>query len=126
MKSTAIAFFIFVLFLALTLFVLPIVFIFQIGRVVFRKESLSEFFSYCALGLDMLWGSVAFQTLGFTVSSYSRKICLENRCCGCAWMRTIDFLAWAIGYGRDHCRRAYEYEVKTWKSRGDKYRVGGK
>ena len=75
-------------------------------RKLWHGESLSAYFKTAAIGFDQAGGSVLYAQENFTVSSYTYYLCRhkKNRY-ACAFMRFIDAI-----FGKDHCRRSYEWE----------------
>ena len=84
----------------------PVVAALNALRKLYRGECLGAYFETAAIGFDQAGGSVLYAQENFTVSSYTYYLCRhkKNRY-ACAFMRLIDAM-----FGKDHCRRSYEWE----------------
>lgn len=93
------------------LFMLPAILL-QLGRKLYRRESLHEYLYTIAIGIDQLGGSIIFNEPDYTISTmlyvYSEK---GNKYARKA-MKLLDFIAEKLGDGPKHCKKSHEWEMR--------------
>jgi len=104
---------IFLLIIAIILFVLisPIAFTVNILRKLSNTKELSNYLFTIAIGIDQLGGSILYTQPDWTVSSWTyiqSKNHKEHYYF--IFMKLIDFF-----FGKDHCKKSYEHEIKVHK-----------
>ena len=101
--TTGKAFFLMILALFLLLLISPFIFIINL----FLQDNKKYFFAI-AIGLDQLGGSILYCQPDWTVSSWTYYLSTYKKSKHARYfMYLIDFL-----FGKDHCKRSFEWESK--------------
>ncbi len=93
-------------------------FIVQVPRKVLRKENLREYFLTLAIGEDQRGGSYLYGTEDYTISSYTYYLHTQGVLWASYFMSFIDFFAYLLGDGKEHCKKSYEKEINELKNGG--------
>jgi len=102
MMHTLKVFYLMLLAFVLAVLLVPIAFIFQIFRSLYRGEPLSDLFWSTAIGLDQLGGSVLYKEPDWTVSSRTYWLSMQGAKNATRFMKIINFF-----FGKDHCKTSY-------------------
>ncbi len=124
MDKLKIFLFLFFLIASIILFNIVCLFAFfaQILRKILRCENLKKYFLTCAIAEDQRAGSYLYGTEDFTISSYTYFLAMKkNNIFAFYFMQFIDFFAYLLGDGKEHCKKAYEKEDFELKNGGARF-----
>jgi len=93
------------LILLLALLFLPII-VLLIPVLTFFHFPCSRYWKTIAIGIDQFGGSVLYGQENLTVSSYTHFLCMTGNKAACVFEKFINFF-----FGKDHCKKAFEWEV---------------
>ena len=103
----------YILSLALLLMLYPLGIIYQLTKFTIKLDlnGMSLYFRHLALANDQVGATVLYNTVDWTVSSYTYILHLQNNIYASSFMIFIDTMAKLLGDDANHCKISYHSDL---------------